>query len=58
MNNGIGKTASLSTLVDAIEAIAKKRAAALEQMRAALETNDVEAVLHQARFLCGMRESE
>ncbi len=44
----------LSGLVSVLTDIAKKRAAAMEQMRAALEVNDVDAVLRHARDLCGI----
>lgn len=47
-------TANLSGLVDVLKEIGNKRAAVVNDMRAALERTDVEAVLDCARRLCGL----
>jgi hypothetical protein len=54
MRQGTAPATNVSGLVNVLIEIGKRRAAALEKMRAAFERNDVATILDHARYLCGL----
>lgn len=48
---------SISGLVTVLAEIGKRRAARLEEMRKAVQENDVQAVFEHAKALCGLNNN-